>query len=656
MYAIGEEVGRKLSAAGFAVITGGGPGAMEAVNKGASEAGGTSVGLGIELPFESGLNQWVDVGINFRYFFARKTMFVKYSQGFVVLPGGLGTLDELFEALTLVQTQKVTSFPLVLLGIDYWQGLLDWLRDRALAHGTINQSDIDMLHAHRRRRRGRRADGGGARATTDHGDRPMMWFFAILIVLALGGVAVVAAGRGAPMSPAYDDAPDSLVPARRAAHGRGPAPDPLLARLPRLPDGRGGRAARPARRGARAGATRDGAEGDAAATRTRAHCGPVKPEYIVYVLTFLSAVVVVLTRVRLAQDAGRGAAPGGHGDGQRAHRVRGRAPCCCGCSSWSPATTLSLVGVVALFFYWVTALAGLLILLRWMPSRGKHASGSADDSWSEGPGLSVLAHVGMLVGVLRVHLVLRHPELSVADCAISRDRSYAAPRRRCSPSPSCRRCLVLPRRPDGRRGRRRPAVIGTRVLGTVRAGPQRSWPGTSGEPGKKKVVLISLMHGNEPAPRRILTDLRDGAAVHGVNLWVVPVYNPDGFAATPARTPTASTSTATTPTTGSRPRRQLRVRAASPRSEPETRAMMRFLATGQAGVRPVSFHQPLHGVDTDTKRPRSRARVARAPRPAQPSGSPAASVCHGTMTMWFNHRFAGSALTVEYGAHPAARA
>ena len=145
-YATGEAVGRALSAAGFAVITGGGPGSMEAVNKGASEAGGISVGLGIELPFESGLNQWVDIGINFRYFFARKTMFVKYSQGFIVLPGGLGTLDELFEALTLVQTQKVTRFPLVLLGTDYWRGLLDWLRDAALTRGTINQSDIDMLH------------------------------------------------------------------------------------------------------------------------------------------------------------------------------------------------------------------------------------------------------------------------------------------------------------------------------------------------------------------------------------------------------------------------------------------------------------------------------------------------------------------------------
>jgi len=145
-YAAAEELGRKLVETGFAVITGGGPGAMEAVNKGASEAGGTSVGLGIELPFESGLNQWVDIGINFRYFFARKTMFVKYSQGFVVLPGGLGTLDELFEALTLVQTQKVTSFPLVLLGVDYWQGMIDWLRDRALQHGTISQTDIDRLN------------------------------------------------------------------------------------------------------------------------------------------------------------------------------------------------------------------------------------------------------------------------------------------------------------------------------------------------------------------------------------------------------------------------------------------------------------------------------------------------------------------------------
>lgn len=144
-YAVGEQVGRALVEAGFAVITGGGPGAMEAANKGACEAGGVSVGLGIELPFESGLNPWVDMGINFRYFFARKTMFVKYSQGFVVLPGGLGTLDELFEALTLVQTRKVTSFPIVLLGTAYWQGLLGWLRETALAEGKVSAADLDMM-------------------------------------------------------------------------------------------------------------------------------------------------------------------------------------------------------------------------------------------------------------------------------------------------------------------------------------------------------------------------------------------------------------------------------------------------------------------------------------------------------------------------------
>ena len=144
-YAKGEQVGRALVEAGFGVITGGGPGVMEAANKGASEAGGVSVGLGIELPFEAGLNDYVDIGINFRYFFARKTMFVKYAQGFIVLPGGLGTFDELFEALTLVQTQKVTSFPVVLLGVDYWQGLLDWLRGTVLAERNINETDLDLL-------------------------------------------------------------------------------------------------------------------------------------------------------------------------------------------------------------------------------------------------------------------------------------------------------------------------------------------------------------------------------------------------------------------------------------------------------------------------------------------------------------------------------
>jgi uncharacterized protein (TIGR00730 family) len=144
-YELAEEVGRKLVQAGFAVITGGGPGGMEAANKGASQAGGVSVGLGIELPFESGLNQWADIGINFRYFFARKTMFVKYANGFIALPGGLGTFDELFEALTLVQTQKVTSFPIVLLGSDYWDGLIGWLRDTVLASGKIFQRDLDLL-------------------------------------------------------------------------------------------------------------------------------------------------------------------------------------------------------------------------------------------------------------------------------------------------------------------------------------------------------------------------------------------------------------------------------------------------------------------------------------------------------------------------------
>lgn len=144
-YALGEEIGRRLAEAGFGVITGGGPGAMEAANKGACAVEGVSIGLGIELPFETGLNEYVDLGVNFRYFFARKTMFVKYSQGFVVLPGGFGTLDELFEALTLVQTQKVTSFPIVLVGTAYWDGLLSWLRGAALEAGTISAADLDLL-------------------------------------------------------------------------------------------------------------------------------------------------------------------------------------------------------------------------------------------------------------------------------------------------------------------------------------------------------------------------------------------------------------------------------------------------------------------------------------------------------------------------------
>jgi uncharacterized protein (TIGR00730 family) len=142
---LAENLGRALADAGFAVITGGGPGVMEAANKGAAEAGGLSVGLGIELPFEQGLNEWVDIGIDFRYFFARKTMFVKYAHAFVVLPGGFGTLDELFEAVTLVQTKKVTRFPVVLMGVAYWQGLLDWLRTTMEAEGKIGPEDLNLI-------------------------------------------------------------------------------------------------------------------------------------------------------------------------------------------------------------------------------------------------------------------------------------------------------------------------------------------------------------------------------------------------------------------------------------------------------------------------------------------------------------------------------
>lgn len=139
-----EELGAALAKAGYAVITGGGPGVMEAANRGCTEAGGLSVGLGIELPFEQGMNEWVEVGIDFRYFFARKTMFVKYAQAFVVLPGGFGTMDELFEAMTLVQTGKVTRFPVVLMGSEYWAGLVDWIRNTMLKQGMISESDLGI--------------------------------------------------------------------------------------------------------------------------------------------------------------------------------------------------------------------------------------------------------------------------------------------------------------------------------------------------------------------------------------------------------------------------------------------------------------------------------------------------------------------------------
>src|SRR3954451_17128749 len=142
---LAADLGAALAEAGYAVITGGGPGVMEAANRGATEAGGMSVGLGIELPFEQGLNDWVDIGIDFRYFFVRKTMFVKYAQAFVVLPGGFGTLDELFEAITLVQTKKVTRFPVILMGTAYWSGLIDWMRKTLLDDSKINAADLELI-------------------------------------------------------------------------------------------------------------------------------------------------------------------------------------------------------------------------------------------------------------------------------------------------------------------------------------------------------------------------------------------------------------------------------------------------------------------------------------------------------------------------------
>jgi hypothetical protein len=144
-YQLARETGRLLGQAGFAVVTGGGPGIMEAANRGAHEAGALSVGLNIELPHEQHLNRWVDRQIHFRYFFVRKTMFVKYSQAFVVFPGGFGTLDELFESLTLIQTRKVDHFRVVLMSRAYWAPLLDWLRTRVAAEGKIDAGDVDLV-------------------------------------------------------------------------------------------------------------------------------------------------------------------------------------------------------------------------------------------------------------------------------------------------------------------------------------------------------------------------------------------------------------------------------------------------------------------------------------------------------------------------------
>ena len=145
-YALSREIGRALGEAGFSVITGGGPGSMEAANRGARDARAPSVGLTIDLPNEQGRNAYVDLAFDFHYFFARKVMFVRYSGAFVVLPGGFGTLDEMFEALTLIQTGKIRFFPVVLVDSGYWSGLVDWIRDRMLADGNISPDDLELLH------------------------------------------------------------------------------------------------------------------------------------------------------------------------------------------------------------------------------------------------------------------------------------------------------------------------------------------------------------------------------------------------------------------------------------------------------------------------------------------------------------------------------
>jgi uncharacterized protein (TIGR00730 family) len=144
-YAQAEDLGRRLAGHGITVITGGGPGIMEAANKGAKEAGGESVGLAIELPHEQAANAYCTRVLNFRYFFVRKTMFVKYAQGFVIFPGGFGTFDELFESLTLVQTGKIEHFPVILVGTKYWQPLVDWLRDQVQTHGMVGAGDLSLF-------------------------------------------------------------------------------------------------------------------------------------------------------------------------------------------------------------------------------------------------------------------------------------------------------------------------------------------------------------------------------------------------------------------------------------------------------------------------------------------------------------------------------
>lgn len=146
VYAAAQETAALMARAGFAVITGGGPGIMEAANRGAFEAGGLSIGCNIELPFEQKSNDYLTKSLVFKYFFVRKMMFVKYSLGFIIFPGGFGTLDELFEALTLIQTRKIRNFPVVLFGSTYWEGLLNWIRDFAMKQGKVTEQDLKLLH------------------------------------------------------------------------------------------------------------------------------------------------------------------------------------------------------------------------------------------------------------------------------------------------------------------------------------------------------------------------------------------------------------------------------------------------------------------------------------------------------------------------------
>ena len=397
-YAQAEEVGRKLVEAGFAVITGGGPGAMEAANKGASEAGGVSVGLGIELPFEYGLNEWVDVGINFRYFFVRKTMFVKYSQGFIVLPGGLGTLDEMFEALTLAQTQKITTFPVVL---DRYDVLVRADRLAARHRARRRQDRRGRPRAadpHRRRRRGRRADGAEG-ATSDD--------------VAVRDPDRARHGRGRDGRGRQGRADRSGVTTTgptRSCRRTGPLgpPTTCAGSASRWPSAATGcRRSTPCSTGwpanARATPTRRRPRTVEATTHAIGQTRAVSTELIVYVLTALAAVVIVLTRLRLgtsrvvpvADDVGRAALD--------VHTIAG---------------VLALVAWLVFLFgedQLRTTVPRSSASSRWpLVDRGgrrtadpgpvaahpRQARGDAtQDSWSEGPGLSVLAHVGMLVGV-----------------------------------------------------------------------------------------------------------------------------------------------------------------------------------------------------------------------------------------------------------------